>query len=122
MRKTMLKNILLITALTISVTSCAAEGERELELVSRDLFEGPARDAFLYRTSFNEDEGLILAGGGAVIVVPKGTPIEDGTTLHIDGIPMDIALVGYTAWIAAKGKGLGKWKNGMEFRGNNAVK
>jgi len=103
MRRIMMKNLLTILALAAAASSCASEPE--LELLSRDLFEGPAREAVFFTTSLGES-GLILAGGGAVIVVPEGTAIEDGTMIPIDGIPMEIAVTGYTAWIAAKGSGL----------------
>jgi hypothetical protein len=79
------------------VSGCSAA---RLELVSRSLVQGPARDAAFF------DGGVLLATGGAVLVVPDGSAPADGIVLQLDGEPMELAAAGRTAWAAARGAGL----------------
>lgn len=77
-------------------TSAAAR----FELVSRSLFQGPARGAAFF------DGGVVLAAGGAVAVVPDGSDPRDAHIVHLDGVPHGLAAGGGRVWIAARGHGL----------------
>lgn len=88
---------LLAAALLPAVSGCSAA---RLELVSRSLFQGPARGAAVF------EGGVVLASGGALLVVPDGRGPEEGTILHLDGEPMELAAAGPAAWAAARGAGL----------------
>ena len=106
MRRTMLRSLFIILVLAATATSCTSAPE--FEFISRDLFEGPVRDAAFL------DGNIILAAGGAVWVIPDGTPPEEGIFVPLGGPPMEIAItdsthltrVNTTAWIAVKGVGL----------------
>ncbi len=106
MRRTMLRSLFIILVLAATATSCSSAPE--FELLSRDLFEGPARDAvfFEWEGTLPGTRGVILAAGGAVLVIPDGTPPEEGILIPLGGEPMDIEIIGYTAWIAVSGLGL----------------
>ncbi len=106
MRRTMLKSLIIILVLATTATSCTSAPE--FEFLSRDLFEGPARDAafFDWGGTITRARGVILAAGGAVMVIPDGTPPEEGILVLLGGEPMDIEIIGYTAWIATSGLGL----------------
>lgn len=94
----MIRRVLLISAaICAAVSGCSAA---RLELVSRSMLQGPARGAAFF------DGGVLLATGGAVIVVPDGDLPENGVVLQLDGEPMDLATAGRSAWAAARGAGL----------------
>ncbi len=98
MRRIMLKSLFILLVLAATTTSCTSAPE--FELLGRELFEGPARNAACF------DGGMILAAGGAVIVIPDGTPPGEGVFLPLGGKPMDIEIIGSKAWIAVNGIGL----------------
>ena len=98
MRRIMIRSLFIILVLAATATSCSSAPE--FELLSRDLFESPARDAAFF------DGGSILAAGGALWVIPDGTRPEEGILVLLGGEPMDIVTTGSTAWIAVKGLGL----------------
>ena len=98
MRRTMLKSLFIFLVLAMTATSCTSAPE--FEILSRELFEGPARDAAFF------DGGTILAAGGAVWVIPEGTPLEEGIFVPLGGEPMDIEVIKSKAWIAVSGLGL----------------
>ncbi|MDD3642506.1 MAG: hypothetical protein PHQ19_03475 [Candidatus Krumholzibacteria bacterium] len=94
----MIRRVLIIAAaVCAAVSGCSAA---RLELVSRSLLQGPARGAAFF------DGGVLLASGGAVLVVPDGFEPEDGFVLQLDGEPMEVAAAGRAAWAAARGAGL----------------
>ncbi len=98
MLRIMLRSLFIILVLAATATSCTSAPE--FKLLSRDLFENPARDAAFF------DGGTILAAGGATVVIPDGTRPEEGILVLLDGEPMDIVTTGSTAWIAVKDLGL----------------
>ena len=98
MRRIMLKSLFILLVLAATATSCT--GAPEFELVARELFEGPPHDAAFF------DGGMILAAGGAVMVIPDGTPPGEGVFLPLGGKPIDIEIIGSKAWIAVDGLGL----------------
>lgn len=106
MRNIMLKSLFILLVLAATAASCS--GAPEFELAGRELFEGPPRDAgfFYWGPVISDAKGMILSGGSAIMVIPVGTPIDEGITIHLDGEPLDIRTVGPLAWIAVKGIGL----------------
>jgi hypothetical protein len=93
-----MKSLLILLVLAATATSCdSAPG---LELLGRELFEGPPREAVFF------SGGMIIASGGAVMVIPAGKPLENGIMLPLGGLPSDIEIIGARAWIAVTGSGL----------------
>ncbi len=106
MRRMMLRSLLILLALAATATSCTSAPE--FEMLERELFEGPPRDAaFLegHRT-MEWARGIILASGGAVMVIPEGTPPGEGLVIPLSGEPLEIETIGTNAWIAVSGVGL----------------
>lgn len=106
MRKIMLKSLFILIALAAAATSCT--GAPEFELTGKEMFEGPPRDAgfFQWEPGMDGARGWIIAGGGAVMVIPEGTPLDEGIVIQLEGAPIDIETVVQNAWIATEGIGL----------------
>jgi hypothetical protein len=106
MRKIVLKCLFILTAVAAAATSCT--GAPEFELIGKEMFEGPPRDAgfFQWEPGMDGARGWIIAGGGAVMVIPQGTPLDEGVVIQLDGAPLDIVTVAQNAWIATEDIGL----------------
>ncbi len=106
MRNIMLKSLFIIIVLAATAVSC--NGAPEFELAGREMFEGPPRDAgfFHWGPVITDAKGMILSGGSAIMVIPVGTPLNEGITIQLDGEPLDIETIVSTAWVAVKGIGL----------------
>ena len=103
MRKIMLKSLFIILVLAAAATSCT--GAPEFELVGRELFEGPPRDARVIQwgPGGSGKMGVILLGGGGVMIIPAR---DEEIMIPLDGIPLDAGIVGTNAWVAVSGIGL----------------
>jgi len=103
MRNIMLKSLFIIIVLAAAAVSCS--GAPEFELVERELFEGPPRDARLIQWGPGNSGkmGVILLGGGGVMIIPVN---DEEVMIPLDGIPLDAGIVGTNAWVAVRGIGL----------------
>lgn len=102
----MLKSLFILIVLAAAAASCT--GAPEFELVGKEMFEGPPRDAgfFQWEPGMDGARGWIIAGGGAVMVLPEGTPLDEGVVIQLQGAPLEVEVVLSNAWIAVEGIGL----------------